>query len=87
MDDIAAARGLVHLAFHNDDDTPSEFVKWLAHAVFGVSDQEAALFSVAEKQRGRAALERRGDHARHPAGDSAAAITSIRRWPIRSMRA
>jgi ATP-dependent Clp protease adapter protein ClpS len=56
MDGIAADSGLVQVVFHNDEDTPSEFVKWLAHAVFGVSDQEAVLFSVAVEQRGRAAL-------------------------------
>jgi ATP-dependent Clp protease adapter protein ClpS len=56
MDDIAADSGSVQIVFHNDDDTPSEFVRWLARAVFGVSHQEAVLFSVAVEQRGRAAL-------------------------------
>jgi ATP-dependent Clp protease adapter protein ClpS len=56
MDDVAADSGLVQVVFHNDQDTPSEFVRWLAHVVFGVPDQEAVLFSVAVEQRGRAAL-------------------------------
>jgi ATP-dependent Clp protease adapter protein ClpS len=56
MDEVAADGGLVQVVFHNDDDTPGDFVTWLARTVFGASEQDAVLFSIAVHQRGRAAL-------------------------------
>lgn len=54
MDGVAADGGLVQVVFHFDEDTPRDFVTWLARTVFGASEQDAVLFSIALHQRGRA---------------------------------
>jgi hypothetical protein len=35
MDDVSAGSGAVRLFFHNDDDTPENFIRQLLQAVFG----------------------------------------------------
>jgi ATP-dependent Clp protease adapter protein ClpS len=56
MENVTVDSGSVQLVVHNDDDTPTEFVRWLAHAVFGVSEPDAVLFSTAVEQHDRAYL-------------------------------
>jgi ATP-dependent Clp protease adapter protein ClpS len=55
MHDVVANAGSFQLVFHNDDDTPQEFIAELLRNVFGKSDREIiALFSRMD-QRGHAA--------------------------------
>jgi ATP-dependent Clp protease adapter protein ClpS len=54
MDDVCADAGAVQLIFHNNDDTPSAFVKELVRTVFGKPEKEAIAFTVAVDQQGKA---------------------------------
>jgi ATP-dependent Clp protease adapter protein ClpS len=55
MDDVSAGAGAVRLVFHNDDDTPQEFVAELLRTVFGRAESDAVAFASLIDQQGKAA--------------------------------
>jgi ATP-dependent Clp protease adapter protein ClpS len=55
MDDVSAGAGPVRLVFHNNDDTPEDFVVEILRTVFGLAERDTTAFASLIDQQGKAA--------------------------------